>query len=96
MWSQTPQFDLSLDTSSDVGVDMNVRHGAVNALTFKDDRIPKELQKVIRSALLNRKLQDVGDWMSFLESELDSWDEPTVLFFQRLNEIMPIPKLQFS
>lgn len=96
MWSQTPQFDVSLDSSDDIGIDMNVHHGIIKSLDFKDSRMSTAVQHDLRSILVQEKLQDIADWESFLQDRLQSWDDQTVQFAQRLEAIMPIPELTRS
>ena len=93
MWSQTPQFDLSLDPSDDVGIGMNVHHGIIKSLEFKDSRIAVETQDDLRQVLLQQKLQDIGEWEPFLQDRLKTWDEPLAQLAKRLDTVLPIPEL---
>jgi lipoate-protein ligase A len=93
MWSQTPQFDLSLDSVDDIGIDMNVHHGVIKSLTFKDARISKEHQEVLQEALVDHKLQDIRNWTEHLQSCATHWDEDLATFARRLDTVMPIPQL---
>lgn len=96
MWSQTPQFDLLLDSSSDVGISMNVHHGIIKSLDFENDRIPRKTQEELRHVLVERKLQDIGGWEPYLQSRLRRWDEPVAVIARRLDELLPVPKLRSS
>lgn len=97
MWSQTPQFDLSFEAFDDkVKFDMNVRHGIISNLIFKDDRMSKEQQESICSLLVDQKLHDIGSWASFLQARLQFWDDPTESLAHLLDEIMPNPVLKSS
>ena len=68
MWSQTPQFDLLLDSSDDIGIDMNVRHGIIKSLDFKDSGMSIEAQEELRGVLVEQKLQDIRGWEGDSES----------------------------
>lgn len=96
MWSQTPQFDLSLGSSGDIGIDMNVHHGIIKSLEFTNDRISKDVQEDLHNVLADQKLQDIGAWASFLQGRLKSWDSQVAALATRLDEIIPIPKLPQS
>lgn len=93
MWSQTPQFDLVLDASSDVGICMNVHHGVIQSLDFMDDRIAKETQEELRHVLVEEKLQKIGRWAPYLQLRLRRWDESVARIAERLEAILPVPKL---
>jgi len=93
MWSQTPQFDLLLDSSSDVGISMNVHHGVIKSLDFLNDLIARKTQEELRHVLVEKKLQDIGEWAPYLQHRLRRWDEPVAKIAKRLEEILPVPKL---
>lgn len=93
MWSQTPQFDLLLDTPDDIGISMNVHHGIVKSLDLKHSRLPPKAQETLRKALVEQKLQDIDDWTAFLEEHLGNTDDRSSMMGKRLNELLPIPKL---
>jgi lipoate-protein ligase A len=96
MWSQTPQFDLLLDASDDIGISMDVQHGVIKSLELKDSRLPSKVQEEVRKAVLEQKLQDVRNWSAFLRDRLGSLDEPTSSVAKRLDQLIPIPKLAGS
>jgi lipoate-protein ligase A len=93
MWSQTPQFDLLLDASDDIGIDMNVHHGIIKSLDFKDSRISSKVQDEMRIALIEQKLQNIRHWATFLQDRMGSLDDPTAMIVKRLDELLPMPKL---
>lgn len=94
MWSQTPQFDLLLDSDSDVGISMNVHHGIIKSLEFNNDSIPRKTLEELRDVLLGQKLQDIGRWEPFLQRRLRRWDKPVAKMAKRLDEVLPVPKLR--
>jgi len=96
MWSQTPQFDLLLDASDDIGISMDVHHGIIKSLEVKDSRLSAKMQEGVRSALLEQKLQDIRNWSSFLEHHLGGLDDRTATIAKRLDYLLPIPKLASS
>ncbi|KAI8934161.1 hypothetical protein NX059_008914 [Plenodomus lindquistii] len=91
-WSQTPQFDLQLDSKSDVGISMKVHGGIITRLEFENDSIPWRTQEDIRELLVGQKLQDIRRWEPFLRHGLRRWDEPVEKMAKRLEEILPLPK----
>ncbi|KAL6707897.1 hypothetical protein ACN47E_003571 [Coniothyrium glycines] len=93
-WLQTPQFDLSLDTLDGTGVDMNVHHGIIKSLAFKDARISEEHQELIRKEVVSQKLHDIRNWALFLQGRLGFWNESIAKLSSRLDELMPIPDLK--
>jgi lipoate-protein ligase A len=93
MWSQTPQFDLLLNASDDIGIAMNVHHGIIKSLDFKDSRISSKTQDELRTALVEQKLQDIRHWATFLRDRMGSMDDPTAMIVRRLDELLPMPKL---
>lgn len=93
MWSQTPQFDLLLDTPDDIGISMNVHHGIIKSLDLKRSRLSPKAQEALRRALVERKLQDIHDWTGFLEQQFGNMDDRTSIIAKRLNELMPLPRL---
>jgi lipoate-protein ligase A len=96
MWSQTPQFDLLLDTSDDIGITMNVHHGIIKCLELKHSRLSPRTQDALRNALIECKLQDVRNWTTFLQDRLGNLDDRTATIANRLNALMPIPQLMNS
>jgi lipoate-protein ligase A len=96
MWSQTPQFDLLLDASDDIGISMNVQHGIIKSLELEESRLPSKAQEEVRKALLEQKLQDVHHWATFLRDRLGSLDEPTSSIAKRLDQLIPVPRLAGS
>jgi lipoate-protein ligase A len=96
MWSQTPQFDLLLDTSDDIGITMNVHHGIIKSLELKHSRLSPRTQEALRNALVEEKLQNVRNWPAFLRDRLGGLDDRTTTIANRLTELMPIPQLMNS
>jgi lipoate-protein ligase A len=93
MWSQTPQFDILLDTPDDIGISMNVHHGIIKTLDLKHSRLSPRTQESLRGALVGQKLQDVREWSSFLHSRLGKLDDRTSIIAGRLEELVPVPNL---
>jgi lipoate-protein ligase A len=93
MWSQTPQFDLLLDSSDDIGITMNVHHGIIKSLELKHSRLSPRAQEELRKILVEQKLQDVRNWTVYLQHRLGDLDHRTATIAQRLNELMPLPQL---
>jgi lipoate-protein ligase A len=93
MWSQTPQFDVLLDASDDIGIDMNVHHGIIKSLDFKDSRVSSKMQDKMKTALVGQKLQDVHQWTTFLQDRVGHLDDQTATIAERLDELLPVPKL---
>jgi lipoate-protein ligase A len=96
MWSQTPQFDLLLDTSDDIGISMNVHHGIIKSLDFEGSQLSPKIQDEMRTALVEQKLQDIRHWATFLQDRVGSLDDRTSIVANRLDELLPIPKLAES
>ncbi|KAF2833584.1 hypothetical protein CC86DRAFT_11837 [Ophiobolus disseminans] len=93
MWSQTPQFDLLLDTPDDIGIDMNVHHGIIESLELKRSRLSRTAQEDLKKALLEQKVQDIDNWTTFLQDRIGDLDERTLMIAKRLDQLIPIPKL---
>jgi lipoate-protein ligase A len=93
MWSQTPQFDLLLNASDDIGIDMNVHHGIIKSLDFKDSPMSSGSQDEMKSALVGQKLQDIHQWTTFLQGRVGSLDGQTSTIAKRLDQLLPVPKL---
>jgi lipoate-protein ligase A len=93
MWSQTPQFDLLLNASDDVGIDMNVHHGIIKSLDFKDSRVSSKMQDEMAAALVGQKLQDIHQWTTFLQDRVGRLDNQTSAIAKRLDRLLPVPKL---
>ncbi|KAH4955365.1 lipoate-protein ligase A [Parastagonospora nodorum] len=96
MWSQTPQFDLLLDTPDDIGISMNVHHGIIKSLELKHSRLSPRTQDQLRKALVERKLQDIREWSTFLQTQLGKLEDRTSGIASRLDELMPVPRLADS
>jgi lipoate-protein ligase A len=92
MWSQTPQFDVLLNTPNDVGITMNVHHGIIKSLELKYSRLSPKVQEQLRAALVEQKLQDISNWTAFLQHRLTHPDDRTAAIAKRLDELVPIPK----
>jgi lipoate-protein ligase A len=93
MWSQTPQFDLLLHASDDIGIKMNVHHGMIKSLEFEDSRLISDMRTSIRHALVGQKLQDIRSWSRYLQSRLVSPSGTSKNIANRLDELLPIPEL---
>ena len=96
MWSQTPQFDLLLDVSEDVGISMDVHHGIIKSVELKHSRLPPKEQEELRNILLEQKLQDIRVWSDFMGDRLGGLSERTSTIAKRLDQLLPIPKLDRS
>lgn len=86
MWSQTPQFTLSLQPYLDL--DISVRHGAIEKL----DGTAKMMSEW-QSALLGQKLQDVRGWKSFLQNRIHPWTNECDVLATHLEVHLPVPEL---
>jgi lipoate-protein ligase A len=93
MWSQTPQFDLLLNASDDIGIKMNVHHGIIKSLEFEDSRLTSDMCKSIRHALVGQRLQDIRSWSRFLQRRVVSPSRTSRNIANRLDELLPIPEL---
>lgn len=93
MWSQTPQFDLLLDTPGDIGISLNVHHGIIKSLELKHSRLSPRVQESLRSAVIGQKLQGVREWSTYLQSRIGKLDDRTSIIARRLEELIPVPKL---
>jgi lipoate-protein ligase A len=96
MWSQTPQFDVLLNTPDDVGITMNVHHGIIKSMELKYSRLSPKAQEELRAALVEQKLHDISNWTTFLQHRIKHQDDRTATIAKRLDELMPIPKLMES
>ncbi|KAF2690707.1 hypothetical protein K458DRAFT_438530 [Lentithecium fluviatile CBS 122367] len=96
MWSQTPQFTLTLQPYAGVDMDINVHHGIIKAINAKGSRYGTDVLDKIRPALVGQRLQDVGDWHTFLRSRIHPWDDGFDILGHHLENLIPIPKLTKS
>ncbi|KAF2846294.1 hypothetical protein T440DRAFT_406119 [Plenodomus tracheiphilus IPT5] len=93
IWSQTPKFDVTLDSSDDVGVSMHVHSGGfITKLKFTDSLLPQVTQQELRNLLVGQNFLEFGSWESFLKRRLRRWDEPVAKLSKRLDEILFVPK----
>lgn len=91
MWSQTPQFDVDLSGTGDVGLHMNVQHGIIKSLDLNNVEFADELREDLQGVLVGQKLQHIRKWTSYLQSRLMVWDQQSEAIAQRLDHILPIP-----
>lgn len=75
---------------------MNVHHGIIKSLELKDSRLSRRAQEHVRKALLEQKLQDIPNWTRFLQDSMGSLDERTWTIANRLDQLIPVPKLAES
>lgn len=75
---------------------MNVHHGIIKSVDFKNSYLSSDAQQDLRTALVDQKLQDIRNWTHFLEDRLQTWDKRSAAVARRLNELMPIPALSMS
>jgi lipoate-protein ligase A len=94
MWSQTPQFTLKLQAFDGVEFDVNVHHGVIKALDNSTGRNGSGMVEKIREALVDKRLQDIGDWNTFLRNRIQPWDEKCEFLAEQLEELLPIPKMR--
>jgi lipoate-protein ligase A len=94
MWSQTPQFTLKFQPFDGAKLEMNVQHGVIKNLEgyFYSPASYTHIEK-IRVALIDQKLQDIGDWNVYLRKHIQPWDKECSLIAKQLNELLPIPKM---
>jgi lipoate-protein ligase A len=94
MWSQTPQFTLKFQPFNGAKLEMNVQHGVIKNLEgyFYSPASYTHIEK-IRVALIDQKLQDIGDWNVYLWKHIQPWDKECSLIAKQLNELLPIPKM---
>ncbi|PVI06855.1 hypothetical protein DM02DRAFT_513606 [Periconia macrospinosa] len=86
MWSQTPQFTLSLQPYLDL--EISIRHGIIQKLEGTAKMVEEW-----RSALLGHKLQDVRSWSAFLQNRLDPWTNECAVLANYLEVHLPVPEL---
>ncbi|CAI6338736.1 unnamed protein product [Periconia digitata] len=89
MWSQTPQFTLSLQPYLDL--EISVRHGAIEKLDG-DSSMMEEW----RSILVGQKLQHVRDWNAFLRSRMRTWTNECAVLANHLAVNLPVPELSIE
>lgn len=75
---------------------MNVQHGIIKSLDFKGAQLSTQMQEAMLAALLEQKLQDVRNWSSFLQNSLGRLDGPALSMAQRLDELLPVPRITSS
>jgi lipoate-protein ligase A len=94
MWAQTPQFTLKFQPFDGAKLEMNVQHGVIKNLEgyFYSPASYTHIEK-IRVALIDQKLQDIGDWNVYLRKHIQPWDKECSLIAKQLNELLPIPKM---
>ncbi|KAF2732426.1 hypothetical protein EJ04DRAFT_336815 [Polyplosphaeria fusca] len=93
IYAQTPQFTLTVPTWEDVDLEMSVHHGVIKSFDLEHSSSLDNAIDEIRSALMGQKLQDIGDWGSFLESNMRNWNEEAAFIAERLEELLPIPTI---
>ncbi|KAF2704875.1 hypothetical protein K504DRAFT_472169 [Pleomassaria siparia CBS 279.74] len=93
MWSQTPQFTLTLHLSDDIAIDVNVHHGVIKAFDPKNGQSSTTTIDKVRSVVLDQKLQDIHDWHEFLKSHTIPWNQESAIIADLLEKFMPVPKL---
>jgi lipoate---protein ligase len=93
MWSQTPQFTLSLqDHSNQVDLEMNIRHGIIEYLEANDVQ-DFEMLEQLRASLIGQKLQDVGNWHDFLRHHSRLRPDTCTVLAGHLEGLLPTPHL---
>lgn len=97
MWSQTPQFNLLLEPQHDIGINMNVHHGIIKSLDFdSNSKIPEVLRQDLHRVLVEQRLRDIRAWRLFLQKRLRTWNDQSIQFADRLDELLPIPQLSIQ
>ena len=91
MWAQTPQFDAKLDFVNGPSITMNVHHGIIKSFDVEAGSTD-ETHEDIRSVLVGKKLQDVGDWTMLLQSNIEPFNDRCAAVAKRLEELLPIPE----
>lgn len=91
MWAQTPQFDAKLDFVDGPEITMNVHHGIIKSFEVEVEA-SDEAHEDIRSALVGKKLQEVGDWTMLLQSNVEPFNSRCAAVARRLEELLPIPE----
>lgn len=91
MWAQTPQFDLRLDHVGGPEITINIHHGVIKSFNVEGDVID-DIHKDLQVALVGTKLQDVNDWMVFLQANVEPFDDRCAAVAQRLEELLPVPE----
>ncbi|KAF1964960.1 hypothetical protein BU23DRAFT_39373 [Bimuria novae-zelandiae CBS 107.79] len=92
MWSQTPQFTLLLEDLFGTTIEINVHHGTIQTLETKCDRDLGDMLEELRTALVGEKLQDIGDWVQFLQSRIEPWHSDYEIVADRLEKFLPVPQ----
>ncbi|KAJ4357891.1 uncharacterized protein N0V89_002468 [Didymosphaeria variabile] len=93
MWSQTPQFTLLLEGPARTEIEVDVRHGIIQAIETKGDRVPAKMLEELRMALIGQKLRHIGDWTQFLQSRIEPWHSDYGVIADRLETLLPVPQL---
>ena len=74
------------DRDAQLKIEMNVHHGIVKSVDYTDNGSEHGAGDKIRSLLVGRKLQDVGDWYRFLRGHQGS-----ERLAKHLARVLPIP-----
>jgi lipoate-protein ligase A len=67
-------------------IDMNIHHGVIKSVDYSDHVYGADYEAKVRSLLVGRKLQDIGDWHEFLRGH-----EGTDALAENLSRWLPIP-----
>jgi len=91
MWSQTPQFTLTLQPFVGAEIELTLHHGVFKTVDAKGDALPNDILEKLRAALIDHKLSDIRDWDSFLCNCIGPWHDSFKLIASRLDNLLPVP-----
>lgn len=80
-----------------LGIQMTVHHGVIKDCGFQVPQYPIDMIEKIQSALLGKKLQEVGKWRAFLQVQVEALNEAqghkSTLIPDLLEKLLPLPEL---
>ncbi|KAJ4294566.1 hypothetical protein N0V90_008257 [Kalmusia sp. IMI 367209] len=94
MWSQTPQFNLVVQTSTGSEIEINVHRGIIQTIEAKEAHVLGPVLEELQVALVGQNLQDIGDWSQFLQSRIEPWHNDYAILADRLENFLPLPQSQ--
>lgn len=92
MWSQTPQFNLVVETATGADIEIDVKRGVIQAVEAKDAETQNSMLVELQAALVGQNLQDIGDWTDFLQSRIVPFDEHYEAIAHRLETLLSAPQ----
>jgi lipoate-protein ligase A len=71
---------------------VNVHHGIIKRFDYDSAECAVDLVEKVRSAVIGTRLQDIGTWCSFIESNVHGHKAGLAKMVEYLDEFLPVPK----